>query len=126
MKEKNFVVLDKEDEKAVQIFNELGMPKNLAKTLLYIYQVDECKTADIEQCTELRQPEVSVAIRELRKKGWIKTRYVKKKGKGRPNHIYKPAKTLSDVMKTFEQEKLKEVEAIQSDMVELEHLLRNR
>ncbi|MCX6665987.1 MAG: ArsR family transcriptional regulator [Euryarchaeota archaeon] len=126
MKEKNFVVLDNEDEKAVQLFAELGMPKNLAKTLLYIYQVDECKTSDIEQCADLRQPEVSVAIRELRKKGWIKTRYVKKSGKGRPNHVYKPATTLSDVMKTFEQEKLKDVETIQNDMVELEHLLSNR
>jgi predicted transcriptional regulator len=126
MMEKNFVVLDTEDEKAVQIFNDLGMPKNIAKTLLYIYQVDECKTSDIEQCADLRQPEVSVAIKELRKKGWVKTRMVKKSGKGRPNHVYTSATTLSDVMKSFKQEKLKEVETVQSDMMKLEHLLSDR
>jgi predicted transcriptional regulator len=126
MMEKNFTVLDKEDEKAVEIFTELGMPKNIAKTLLYIYQVEECKTSDIEQCADLRQPEVSIAIKELRKKGWIKTRTIKKDGKGRPNHVYKSATTLSNVMKSFEQEKLKEVENVQSDMAKLEQLIGNR
>jgi len=32
MKRKNSFVLDEKDDKAVQLFTDLGMPKNLAKT----------------------------------------------------------------------------------------------
>ena len=40
MKRKRSFVLDEKDTKAVKLFSDLGMPKNLAKTLLYISQVD--------------------------------------------------------------------------------------
>jgi predicted transcriptional regulator len=49
MKRKNSLVLDENDDKAVQLFVELGMPKNYAKTLMYISQVDECRSAEVEQ-----------------------------------------------------------------------------
>ncbi len=126
MKRKNSLVLDEKDEKVVQIFTELGMPKNLAKTLLYIYQVDECRSGDIEQGTNLRQPEVSVAMQELRRRGWVTKKDLKKKGKGRPVHIYKPTTHLSEILKTFGQEKLKEVERIKNDISELKNLIRSR
>jgi predicted transcriptional regulator len=126
MKRKNSLVLDEKDDKAVQIFRELGMPKNLAKTLLYIYQVDECRSADVEHAADLRQPEVSIAIQELRRRGWIKKRDLKKKGKGRPVHIYKPTTHLSEILNAFGQEKLKEVESIKNDISELKNLILSR
>jgi predicted transcriptional regulator len=126
IKRKNLFVLDEKDDKAVQLFTELGMPKNLAKTLLYISQVDECKCADVEQGADLRQPEVSIAMQELRRRGWVKRRDLKKKGKGRPVHIYKNTMSLSKIIKTFEQEKLKELETIKNDISELKNLTVNR
>ena len=58
MKQENSDVLDEKDEKLVQLFFDLGMPKNLAKTLLYVYQVDECRSAGAPrgeevQCTQI-------------------------------------------------------------------------
>ena len=126
MKRKNSLVLDEKDDKAVQIFGELGMPKNLAKTLLYISQFDECRSADVEQGADLRQPEVCVAIKELRRRGWVKKRDLKKKGKGRPVHIYKPTTHLSEILNAFGQEKLKEVESIKNDISELKNLILSR
>lgn len=126
MKRKNFLVLDKKNDKAVQIFSELGMPKNLAKTLLYIYQVDECRSGDIMHGTRLRQPEISVAVQELRKRRWITKRDIKKKGKGRPFHIYSSTKPLSEILKSLEQEKLKEVESIKNNISEIKNLILNR
>ncbi|MCK5258356.1 MAG: ArsR family transcriptional regulator, partial [Thermoplasmatales archaeon] len=105
MKTKNSLALDEKDDEAVQLFAELGMSKNLAKTLMYISQVDECRSAEVEKGADLRQPEVSVAMQELKKKGWIAKQDLKGKGKGRPVHIYKPTKNLSEIMKVFEQEK---------------------
>jgi len=126
MKQKNSLVFDEKDGKAIQIFRELGMPKNLAKTLLYIYQVDECHSAEIEQAADLRQPEVCVAIKELRRRGWVKKRDLKGKGKGRPVHIYKPTTQLSEIWKTFEQEKLKEIETIKNGISELKNIVNSR
>ncbi len=119
-------VLDEKEDKAVQIFTELGMPKNLAKILLYISQFDECKCADIEHGVDLRQPEVSIAMQELRKRGWAKKQDLKKKGKGRPVHIYKPTTDLSKILKSFEQEKLKEIECVKNDISELKNIIASR
>jgi predicted transcriptional regulator len=99
------------------------MPKNLAKTLMYISQVKECRSADVEQGADHRQPEVSIAMQELRRRGWTKKRDLKKKGKGRPVHIYKMTKSLPQILKSFEKEKMKQVETIRNDLVELDTLI---
>ena len=124
MKRKRSFVLDEKDDKAVQLFAELGMPKNLAKTLMYISQVDECRSAEVEQGADLRQPEVSVAMQELRRRGWAKKRDLKKKGKGRPVHIYKLTKPLPEILGSFEEEKMKQVETIKSDLTDLQGLIK--
>jgi predicted transcriptional regulator len=123
MKRKRSFVLDEKDDKAVRLFADLGMPKNLAKTLMYISQVEECRSADVEQAADLRQPEVSVAMQELRRRGWAKKRDIKKKGKGRPVHIYKLTQPLPKILKSFEQEKMKEVENIKNDLTQLQTLI---
>ena len=126
MKQKDVYVLDNDDGKAIQLFVKMGMPKNIAKTLLYVSQFDECKCADVEQATDMRQPEVSIAMQELRRRGWVKKRDLKKEGKGRPVHIYKTTTDLSAILKAFEQEKLKEVESIKNDISALKNIIQNR
>ena len=126
LRRKESYVLDEKEDTAVQIFTELGMPKNLAKILLYISQFDECKCADIEHGADLRQPEVSIAMQELRKRGWAKKQDLKKKGKGRPVHIYKPTTDLSKILKSFEQEKLKEIECVKNDISKLKNIIVSR
>ncbi len=126
MKKKNICTLGADDDKAVQLFVKLGMPTNLAKTLLYISQFDECKCVDIEHGADLRQPEVSTAMQELRRRGLVKKRDIKKKGKGRPVHIHKPTTNLSEILKAFEMEKLKEVESVKNDISELKNIIESR
>ena len=126
MNRKKSFVLSKNDKRAAQLFAKLGMPKNLAKTVMYLSHVDECYNADIEQATNLKQPEVSIATRELWRRKWTKKRILKKNGKGRPLNVYSPTSQLSEILKDFEQEKLKEVEEIKSDISELKNLIENR
>ena len=126
MKQKNVYKLDKDDGKVIQLFVNLGMQKNLAKTLLYISQFDECKCADVEQGTDMRQPEVSIAMQELRRRGWVKKQDQKQKGKGSPVHIYKTTTGLSEILNVFEQEKLKEVETLKNDFSALKNLIQNK
>jgi len=126
MKKNTPYKLTQQDEKIVNIFTELGMPKNLAKTLTYISQVDECRSAEVEQGADLRQPEVSVAMQGLKKKGWIDKRDLKKEGKGRPIYIYKLTSPLDNIIGSFEKEKMQEIEAIKRDIAELKILLDDR
>jgi len=123
MKGKRSMVLDENDEHAVDLFTDLGMPRNLAKTLVYISQCEECRSADVEQGADLRQPEVSVAMQELRRRGWARKRDLKKKGKGRPVHVYKLTKPLPAILETFEKEKLEEVENIKQNLDDLQELI---
>jgi predicted transcriptional regulator len=118
--------MSKQDKRAVDLFAELGMPKNIAKTLLYVSQVDECRSVDIEQETRLRQPEVSIAMQQLLKNGWIKKHTLKKKGKGRPIHIYKLDSPIEKIMKSFEEKKLSEIKTIKKDLTELKSLIESR
>ena len=126
MRKENSYVLDKQDKKMVQLFAELGMPKNLAKTLLYISKVNECFSIDIERGTNLRQPDVSVAMQELRRRGWAEKSDQKKKGKGRPVHIYKSTVDLSEIVKSFEQEKREDFESVKRDLSELKTMVEKR
>jgi len=112
-----------QDKKIIDIFTELGMPKNLAKTLMYISQVDECRSAEIERGASLRQPEVSVAMQQLQQRGWIDKRDLKKKGKGRPVHIYKLTSPIDNIVKDFEKEKMHEVNEIKQDLSDLKKLI---
>ena len=115
-----------QDQKIIKVFSELGMPRNLAKTLMYISKVDECRSAEIEHDANLRQPEVSVAMQQLQKKGWVSRRDLKKKGKGRPVHLYKLTSTIDKIVNTFEKEKVKEIESVRKDLAELKTLIENR
>ena len=123
MKRTRAMVLDEDDERAVDLFTDLGMPRNLAKTLVYLSQCDECRSAEVEQGADLRQPEVSVAMQELRKRGWAKKRDLKKKGKGRPVHVYKLTKNLPTILETFEQEKMRQVENIRQNLEDLQDII---
>jgi len=126
MKENKSYKLNSQDEKIVKVFTDLGMPKNLAKTLMYIYQTEECRSVEIEHGANLRQPEVSVAMQQLQKKGWISRRDLKKKGKGRPTHIYKLTSSIDKIVSTFEKEKIKEIDHIKNDLTQLKALIERR
>jgi predicted transcriptional regulator len=122
---KNNKELTPRDKKVISVFTDLGMPRNLAKTLMYISGVDECRSSEIERNASLRQPEVSVAMQELQRRGWVQKRELKKKGKGRPVHIYKLNSPIDDIVNDFENQKMNEINHIKDDLSELKKLLQN-
>ena len=126
MKMKKQLKLTPQDRKIVDIFSELGMPRNFAKTLMYVSQVEECRSSDIERGADLRQPEVSVAMQELTKLGWISKRNQKKEGKGRPIYIYRLESSIDNIILHLEKEKKDQIQAIQHDLAELKTLINNR
>lgn len=123
MVEKKKAIPKKQTNTVVDLFADLGMPRNMAKTLLYISQVDQARSTDIEKDTHLLQPQVSVAIQELRNLGWVEKQDMKKKGKGRPVHHYRLKKPLPEILTQFEQQKIKEIHSINKHFDDLKKLI---
>ena len=123
MEQKYLNKINSEDKRAIRLFINLGISKNVAKTLLYLSQINECRSVDIEQETNLRQPEVSAIIQQLIKKGWIIKRNLRKKRKGRPAQIYKLAFPIYEILIKIEKEKIKEIELIKKNLLSLKFLI---
>lgn len=112
----------KKDEALVGLLMGTGMPKNVAKTLAFIRKKEETTSVEIETTTSLRQPEVSIAMQELRRKKWIVKRDLKKEGKGRPVHAYKLALPFEKIVDTLDKEERKRIERIESNIEQLKTL----
>ena len=98
MKASEVIVFDDTDLEFIDILRNLNISRNVASTLAYLSSVDEATSKDLELGSQLRQPEVSIAMRELRKSGWLEEREVKKEGKGRPMKVYKLAIPMSEIV----------------------------
>jgi predicted transcriptional regulator len=109
----------KKDEALVELLMGTGMAKNVAKTLAFLRKKEETTSVEIEAATGLRQPEVSIAVQELRHKKWIIKRDLKTEGKGRPSHLYKLAIPFERVIETLEKEERKRIERIEGDIEQL-------
>jgi predicted transcriptional regulator len=95
---------DEKDEEIVNAFISLQVSRPIARTLAYLQKADGATAVEIEKRTGLRQPEVSVAIKYLKKHDWINVREEKKPGRGRPYKIYSLKVKFNDIIKHFEKE----------------------
>jgi len=105
IKEATVKVLDERDRDTIAALQVVGVRRNVATIIVYLKDLDEVATRDIEKGGGLRQPEVSIAMRPLRQKGWIAEREVKGTGKGRPMKLYKLTVPIDDIIRHYEEEK---------------------
>ena len=101
-------MLDEKDHDTIEALQAVGVKRNVATIIVYLKDLDEVATRDIEKGSGLRQPEVSIAMRTLRQKGWIAEREVKGGGKGRPTRLYKLTVPIDDIIGHYEEKKLNE------------------
>ncbi|MEM2944271.1 MAG: ArsR family transcriptional regulator [Methanomassiliicoccales archaeon] len=113
----------KEDEMLVELLTNTGMPKNVAKTLAFLRKKTETTSVEIEMSTALRQPEVSIAMQELRRRKWVTKRDIKKEGKGRPIHAYRLAVPFEKIVEMIEREEKKRIEKIEQNVNQLKQLV---
>lgn len=111
-----------EREEFASILMKIGLKRNVAKVLTYLACVDEATSREIEMGSDLRQPEVSIAMRELRKLDWIAERDEKNPGKGRPYRIYKLKKGLYDIIDYLETNKKTETDQVMTKISRLKEL----
>ncbi len=109
----------KQDEQLVDNLVNTGMAKNIAKTLIFLRRKNETTAVEIETSTALRQPEVSIAMQELRRRKWVVKRDIKKEGKGRPVHSYRLAMSFEAIIKQIEEQESKRIQSIESNLKNL-------
>ena len=99
-----------------------GFKKNTAHALVFVASRDEAKRVDIEKATGLKQPEVSMAMQELRERGWAAKRDIKKEGRGTPVHAYYLDASVDEVIKAIEEKEEKRVEEIKQNLDRIKEL----
>ncbi len=102
---KTIQLFTEKEEEFVNILIEIGMRRTVAKVLVFLVNVEEATSRDIERGTDLRQPEVSIAMNYMFEQGWLKNRESKVMSKGRPVKIYTLAVPVPEIMSGIEKQK---------------------
>jgi predicted transcriptional regulator len=105
MKPQNVMFFTEKETEFVNLLIDIGTRKNVAQVLVFLANVPEATSRDIERGTDLRQPEVSLAMHYLIGQEWIKIRENKAEGKGRPVKIYSLSKPIDKIMNIIEKDK---------------------
>ena len=111
--------LDEKDEEIASTLISLSMSRPVARTLSYLQNGNEITSIELERGTGLRQPEVSIAMKELEERGWISEREEKKPGKGRPNKVYSLKVGFDEIVADLENQQKKAVDEAQAKIERL-------
>jgi predicted transcriptional regulator len=123
MKKLDINQLDDSDEEMSQILISSGLSRPVARTLAYLKKVDTATSVDLERGTGLRQPEVSIAMRQLDPFDWIEENEEKKPGKGRPNKVYSLKVRFKDIIAHLEKQQKKEIDDEMASIKRLKELV---
>ena len=108
MRQQQVQYFTEKEEEFSNLLIEIGTKRNVAKVLVFLANVPEATSRAIERSTDLRQPEVSLAMRYLIDQDWISSRESKAESKGRPVKIYELSRSINEIMNIIEKEKKKE------------------
>ncbi len=102
--------LDEKDEEIADALISLGLGRNVAMTLAYMQNTNSATALELERSARLRQPEVSIAMKQLKEYDWINEKEEKKPGKGRPYKIYSLKIGFSDIIAQLEEQRREAVD----------------
>ena len=124
MRDEFVPVFDQDEEEMCNLLCNIGVKRNLAKALVYLANVDQSVSRNIELGAGLRQPEVSIAMRELRERGWIEEWEQKKEGKGRPLKCYRLSTELCDIIDSLDDSRKRDAQQDEETIAMLRSLSR--
>ncbi|MCX6688628.1 MAG: ArsR family transcriptional regulator [Methanoregula sp.] len=108
MRQENVTYFTDKEEELSNLLIAIGIPRNIAKVLVFLANAPEATSRAIERGADMRQPEVSLAMRYLMEQWWIKSRDSSAESKGRPMKIYELAIPFSEIINRIENEKKNE------------------
>jgi predicted transcriptional regulator len=114
--------IDEKNEEIADTLISLGMKRPIARVLSYLKNRNEVTSVELERETGLRQPEVSIAAKELKEYGWINEREEKKPGKGRPHKVYSLNVGFNRIIAQLEKQQRKAADEMQKNIKRLKGL----
>jgi predicted transcriptional regulator len=111
--------LDEKDEEIADILISLGMNRSMAMSLTYLQNMNSATSVDLERVARLPQPEVSIAMRQLKEREWIDEREEKALRKGRPTKVYSLKVGFKDIVSQLEKQQKKVVDEAKANVERL-------
>lgn len=109
----------KGDEEIAEIFGDIGLKRNTSRVLVLMLKDADVTSRDVERICDLRQPEVSIALKDLIVRNWVKDIRYDREGRGRPTVIYHLITSLDKILDQLKriivgdyEKKLQEIEQI--------------
>lgn len=119
MKTLNIKQFDEKEEAMAGALISLGMSRNDAMTLAYMQNTNSATSIELERSTRLHQPEVSIAMKQLKERDWINEIEDKKPSKGRPYKIYSLKVGFNEIIAQLEKQQKK---AVNEERAKIERL----
>jgi predicted transcriptional regulator len=108
MRTRNIMYFSQDEEELANLLMKIGLKRNVARVLVYLTHYPEATSREIERGTDLRQPEVSLAMGAMIDLAWVENREIKAENKGRPVKIYHLSRPFGEIIDTMEREKREE------------------
>ena len=102
MRQQNVMYFTEKEEEFVNLLTQAGIKRPAAQVLVFLSNTPEATSRDIERGTDLRQPEVSIAMKYMNEQSWIKTGDVGSEKKGRPMRKYSLAVPMKEIIAGIE------------------------
>ena len=102
MIQEDITYFSKKEEALVNRLIKIGTRRNGAKVLVFLARKPGATSHDIERGSNLRESAVSITMRYLNERGWI--RYHETKGQRGPIKIYQLAKPIPEIIGTVRRE----------------------
>lgn len=102
--------LTHEAAKVADLLTGLGVDNRQARVVAYLARNETADGPRIQRALRLRQPEVSIATKQLRDRGWLAEPERKGTGRGRPVHVYRLGRPFPEIVESVADEKRREVE----------------
>jgi predicted transcriptional regulator len=123
MKETFVLRFDEKDIEVVETLRSLGVPRKVSNMIAYLAGGVEASSREIERGSDLRQPEVSIALRTLRQHDWIEEKISRSDGTGRPMKVYRLKTPIEEILRYYEEEKMSEANRAMQSIQRLKTLL---
>jgi len=94
----------------VDLLIGIGVPRIVAKVLVFLANTPEATSRDIERGADLRQPEVSIAMQYLKEQDWITSRLVRTESIGRPLNVVSLSRPITEIIDCIQIEKKDEIQ----------------
>jgi predicted transcriptional regulator len=117
------------DTELVDTLHSLGVNKREAKVMVYLANQDLNETVcslDIQNATDLKQPEVSIIVKKLKEKNWVEENSLSKSGRGRSRINYKTLYTLQELFDWIKEEKDDLIIDIRNHLERMQELIKER